>query len=145
VADTFLSVNSVVAQALPELLEIADEVVARTRARLAANLAALRDAFDPYVRRVGGGWVALLDTAVAPQEESLKVTSSPPHDEVFTHTVEQGLTWYSVLAQPAWLYDVPSDRSLVISLLPEEPQFAAAIRKLGASLVELEDWLGDNS
>ncbi|MDR1710569.1 MAG: pyridoxal phosphate-dependent aminotransferase [Propionibacteriaceae bacterium] len=100
VADTYLSANSAVQRALPELLALADDTVARVNARLRANLDALRAAFGPRVRPVQGGWVALVDMGEDVSQRLLL------EEHVYAH--------------PGWFYGLDA-RTLVVSLLPSPP------------------------
>lgn len=116
-ADAVLSVGPV-ALALPGLLELAPASVARTRARLTANLATAREVFAaPYrVRRCGGGWTLLVD-----------VPRYVDDDEVGLALLDAGL-W----AQPGWLYDLSDRGAWAVSLLPRPAEFEAGCRRLRA-------------
>ncbi|MCL2489709.1 MAG: pyridoxal phosphate-dependent aminotransferase [Propionibacteriaceae bacterium] len=119
VADTFLSVNSPAACALPELLALADSSVARIRARCATNLASLQGLGDDYrVRHTEGGWTALID-----------VPRVLDDDELVRRLLADGLA-----AHPGWFYDVTSAGSIAVSLLPEPEAFADSLRRLRGSL-----------
>jgi len=119
VADTYLSVNSLVALALPELLTLADASVTRITARLRGNLATAQRRLGHYrLRTVDGGWMALLD--VPPL--------MPPDDLVIALMDRAGLA-----VHPGWFYDLPDD-ALALSLLPEESQFDEACQRLTAGL-----------
>ena len=119
VADTYLSVNSPVACALPELLELADASVGRIRARCTANLRALDSLGDGFrVRKTQGGWTALVDVP--------KLTND---DALARRLLAAGLA-----AHPGWFYDLPDEGCLAISLLPEPDAFAESIRRLGEAV-----------
>jgi hypothetical protein len=116
IADAFLSVGAPVALALPGLLDLAPRSVARTRARLAANLATARRALgSPYrVRRCDGGWTALVD-----------VPRYRGDDELLEALLRAG-----VLVHPGWLYDLASPGAFAVSLLPEPAVFEAGCSAL---------------
>ena len=115
VADTFLSVNSPVACALPELLELADASIAQIRARCSANLRALDGLGDGFrVRRTQGGWTALVDVPRVADDDTLA-----------HRLLEAGLS-----AHPGWFYDVPDNACLALSLLPEPTAFAESLKRL---------------
>jgi len=119
VADTYLSVNSLAACALPELLTLADLTVARIRVRCIANLAALQGLGDEYrVRRTEGGWTALVDLPRLMDD-----------DELGQRLLQNGLS-----AHPGWFYDFASGGAIAVSLLPEPPVFADSLRRLARAL-----------
>ncbi|MBU4216025.1 MAG: pyridoxal phosphate-dependent aminotransferase [Actinobacteria bacterium] len=123
VADAFLSVAAPVAHALPELLELAPGSVARTRGRLATNLAAARRVLDgPYrVRRCDGGWTVVVD-----------VPRYLEDDDLAAALLDAGL-W----AHPGWFYDLASPGSLALSLLPEPVAFESGCARLRATIEAL--------
>jgi len=119
IADTYLSVNTPVALALPDLLGLADSAIARVTARLRSNLTTARQSFgDLRIRTTYGGWMLLLD--IPPVME--------PDDLVIALMDRAGL-----YVHPGYFYDLP-DATLAISLLPEPPVFAEACRRLAAAL-----------
>jgi aspartate/methionine/tyrosine aminotransferase len=125
IADSFLSVNSPVAGALPELLDLADGVAARTRDRLAGNLAALRSVLGDggwRVRRVDGGWTALVDA---------------PGGGVGESTVIWLMESAGLAVHPGWFYDLPGEGAVALSLLPEGAEFALGCRRLRAAFERL--------
>lgn len=114
-ADAVLSLGPAAA-ALGDLLALAPASVARTRSRLAANLATARAVLEaPYrVRRCDGGWSVVVD---APRYAD--------DDETGLALLAAGL-W----AQPGWLYDLTDEGSWVLSLLPQPAAFADGCRRL---------------
>ena len=115
VADAFLSVNSPVACALPELLELADGTVERIRTRCLANLRSLGGLGGGYrVRRTQGGWTALLDVPKVAGDDALA-----------RRLLDVGLS-----AHPGWFYDVDDASCLAISLLPEPSAFTDSLQRL---------------
>ncbi len=122
VADTYLSVGTPVALALPELLDLADEAVAALRTRLRANLAAARAVLDdgPYrVRRTDGGWTVLVD-----------VPRWRGDDELALALLREA----HLAVHPGWFYDLPAPGALALSLLPEPDAFAEGCRRLRAAV-----------
>jgi aspartate/methionine/tyrosine aminotransferase len=105
VADSYLSVSSIVQYALPELLSLADETVARVSQRVSGNLATLRARYGSRVRQSQGGWVAIVD--LPPSEDASLALLRGQH----------------LYAHPGWFYELDAN-ALVISLLPESiPDF----------------------
>lgn len=127
IADAFLPVSGPIAAALPDILGLADRSVSTTRARLAANLAALRDVFatGPYrVRRCDGGWTALLDVPAYGAAEGIVI-----------HLLREA----HLAVHPGWFYDIAGDTTLALSLLPAPIEFAASMRRLRTAI----DAMGD--
>lgn len=122
IADTYLSVGTPVALALPALLELADESVGATRARLAANLATARALLDDdgyRVRRCDGGWTVLVDV---PRWRS--------DDDLVEHLLGEA----HLAVHPGWFYDLPTAGALALSLLPAPDEFADGCRRLRAAV-----------
>ncbi len=119
VADTYLSVNSPVALALPALLELADASVRSVTHRLADNLATARHLFaDLRIRTVRGGWMMLLD--VPPVKTA---------DDLCVALMERA----GLYVHPGYFYDLPGS-TLAISLLPRPDTFREACTRLTAAL-----------
>lgn len=114
IADTYLSAGAPAMNALPALLPRADAFVASVRARLRANLAAMRAAFEgpesPYrVLRCEGGWTALLECPRVGTDEELAL----------------GLLEAEGLAlHPGYLYDFEREGYLALSLILPPDDFA---------------------
>jgi len=118
-ADTFLSVNSLAACALPELLTLADASVARITQRCATNLAALQTLGDGFrVRHTQGGWTALLDVPRVMDDDALA-----------RRLLADGLA-----AHPGWFYDIADAGCIAVSLLPEPDAFADSLTRLVRAL-----------
>lgn len=119
IADTYLSVNSPVYLALPQLLNLADSTAARITARLRANLASAKEVFrDLRIRTIGGGWMMLLDV--------------PPllsADELVIALMERA----GLYVHPGYFYDLP-DSTLALSLLPEQGVFRESCFRLAAGI-----------
>ncbi len=125
IADAFLPVSGPVAAALPDLLALADGSVGATRRRLATNLAAARAelADGPFrVRRCDGGWTVIVD-----------VPRNLPVPDLAVHLLEH----VHLAVHPGWLYDLPADGALALSLLPEPDRFAEGVRRLRGAVEEL--------
>lgn len=119
IADAYLSVNTPVALALPDLLDLADSSVARVTARLRSNLATARTVFgDLRVRTAHAGWMMLLDVPPAMDADSLCVAL---------------MDRAGIYVHPGYFYDLP-DSTLAISLLPENEAFCESCRRLAAAL-----------
>ena len=119
VADTFLSVNSPAACALPELLTLADASVARITQRCSTNLAALQNLGDGFrVRHTEGGWTALVDVPRVMDDDALA-----------RRLLEHGLT-----AHPGWFYDVGDAGCIAVSLLPDPEAFEESLTVMAAAL-----------
>ncbi len=117
VADAYLSVGALVANALPDLLDLRDDQVGRVRSRVAANLATARSVLGApcRVRRTDGGWAALVD-----------VPRTRDDDALTSHLLHEA----HLSVHPGWLYDLPDDGALVLSLLLEPDRFEDGCRRL---------------
>lgn len=121
IADTYLSLSTPVAVALPELLEFRKTIQPQLRARIAQNLAALDAALAPDSPaerlRVEGGWYAVLrlPRTLTDEEWALRLL------------LEDG-----VLVHPGHFYDFPLDGHIVVSLLPQPDVFGDAAAKIAA-------------
>ena len=125
IADAYLPVSTPIADAVPDLLELADAQVGRVRDRITANMAVTRQFFDqpPYrARRTDAGWTALIDV---------------PHgdDDLAVTLLERA----HIAVQPGWLYDLDSAGALALSLLPETSAFTDGCRLLCDALARVID------
>jgi len=122
IADNYLSVGTPVQLALPDLLEARHSFQLRLRARLRRNLAALlavRKGPAPWdILPAEGGWSVILSVPRIRTEEEWALL-----------LVEQG-----VLVHPGYFFDFAQGAYLVVSLLPEEADFAQAARLLAQQL-----------
>jgi hypothetical protein len=128
IADTYLSVGTPVQLALPEILAARGPIQAAIRARTAKNLAALDAALaalgaEASVRRlpVEGGWYAILEVPRTRDEDAW----------VRLFVREEG-----IIVHPGYFFDLPDEGFLVVSLLPAEAAFAAAITTVLRRLAE---------
>lgn len=121
IADTYLSLSTPVALALPQLLEFRKSIQPQIHARIAQNLAALDAALapgSPATRlRVEGGWYAVLrmPRIFTDEEWALRLLR------------EDG-----VLVHPGHFYDFPCEGHIVVSLLPRPDVFSGAAAKIAA-------------
>ncbi len=123
IADAYLPVSGPTAAALPVLLDLADSSAGRITDRLRTNLAATRTIFgDPSyrVRHCGGGWTVLVDVPRVLPDDDLILTLLRDHH---------------LAVQPGWFYDLDSDGTLALSLLPAD--FPDRARSLRAALEAL--------
>lgn len=128
IADTYLSVGTPVQLALPEILAARGPIQAAIRARTATNLAALDVALaamgaEASTRRlpVEGGWYAILEIPRTRDEDAWV--------QLFVR--EEG-----IIVHPGYFFDLPDEGFLVVSLLPREAVFAAAITAVLRRLAE---------
>lgn len=115
VADSYLSVNTPVQIALPELLRAGALVRGAIQDRTRRNLAALRAAAAAVpaceVLQVEGGWSAVLRVPATRGEERL-VLDLLAHERILVH--------------PGYFFDFPREAYIIMSLLPAEDVFAEA-------------------
>jgi aspartate/methionine/tyrosine aminotransferase len=125
ICDTFLSVNTPVQVALPELLKRGAGRRVCIQQRLKANL-------DLLTRRVRGTPVSLR----APQGGWSVVLQLPKLgvDDWALHLLTQA----HVLVQPGWFYDDPHEGVIVLSLLTCESDFAEGLDRLLIAVAQLD-------
>lgn len=117
ICDTFLSLNTPVQVALPELLEYSVRRRARIQQRLLHNYRILehrvRDT-PVSLRATQGGWSAVLQLPnLALEDWSLHL-----------------LTQANLLVQPGWFYDDTQEGIVVVSLLTPEHEFSEGLERL---------------
>ena len=121
VADTYLSVNGPVQEALPELLGVGALARAALQERLRANEAQMKEVFDARsavsVLRGDGGWSAIV-----------RLPATRTDEEWALALLEEE----QVLAQPGFFFDLEDGAYLVLSLLPAPDSFAEGARRLNA-------------
>jgi aspartate/methionine/tyrosine aminotransferase len=110
IADAYLSVSTPVALASPQILAASARVRNAIAARCRSNLAILREMAASEsavtVPPVGGGWSALVRLPAVLEDEEMALRL---------------LTERGVAVQPGYLFDLPTDGTLVLSLLTPEP------------------------
>jgi alanine-synthesizing transaminase len=117
IADTFLSVNTPVQEALADLVAFGRDRQQRISQRLLANWRTVErlTADSPVTARpVQGGWSSVL---------CLPLTE--PGDWA-TALIERE----HVLVQPGWFYDFDDDRLIVLSLLTPEADFTEGVTRI---------------
>jgi alanine-synthesizing transaminase len=118
IADTFLSPNTPVQLALPEMLALRRPVTLALNARIARNFALLG--------------AALTDSAAAPLflEGGWYATLRLPELREETDWVLGLLEQDGVLTQPGWFYDFTGGAHLVLSLITDEAVFALGVSRI---------------
>jgi alanine-synthesizing transaminase len=109
ICDTFLSLNTPVQVALPQLLDLGAQRQARIQQRLLRNYAELTRLLESSpisMRSSQGGWTVVL------QLPNLSIDES------------------HLLVQPGWFYDDTQEGIVVVSLLTPENQFDEGISRL---------------
>ncbi len=116
-ADTFLSVNTPVQVALPEILRLAPEISFAIRTRVKRNYASLASFFGKgspcTVLRSEGGWYGIIRVPRTRSEEEWALLLLREH----------GAYLY-----PGYFFDMTPEGFLVVSLLPQEELFQRGIR-----------------
>lgn len=119
IADSYLSPNTPVQVALPELLDFGAQRHAQVQQRLRHNLQTLADVSGGSAvsaRPAHGGWSAVLE---------LPLTVSGDWAMVL-------LEQQRVVVQPGWFYDFADDRIIIVSLLTPPDEFEEGIKRLVA-------------
>jgi len=118
IADTFLSMNAPVQQALPQWLAGRAVIQRQIRARVSANLAELdRQVGSVAVLsrlEVEAGWYAVL-----------RIPALEPDEETVLALLEEG-----VWVHPGYFFGMPPSGWLVISLLAREAEFSTGVTLL---------------
>jgi alanine-synthesizing transaminase len=117
IADTFLSMNAPVQCALPAWLNGRVGIQGQIRRRVASNLAEL----DRQLKgqqgierlQVEGGWYALL-----------RIPALAPDEQTVLALLDRG-----VWVHPGSFFGLPESGWLVVSLLAQEPEFAASVSR----------------
>ena len=119
IADTFLSVNTPVQVAAPELFRRAATIRSAIQERVSRNLSCARARVRRYpaceVLRAEGGWSAVVRVPATRSEEALALGLL--QDE-------------HVLVHPGFFFDFPHEAFVVVSLLPPENVFADAFERV---------------
>jgi len=122
VADSYLSAGTPIMAALPGLLDRERLFGGAARARIAANMAALRSALEepgsPHrLLRCEGGWTALVESPrIEPEEE-----------------LARGLLWEEGLwAQPGYFFDMEREAFFTASLILDESALLEGARRYRA-------------
>jgi aspartate/methionine/tyrosine aminotransferase len=119
IADTFLSVNTPVQVAAPDLFRRSSTIRHAIQERVARNLARARSVARSFpsceVLPVEGGWSVVVRVPATGSEEALVV-----------ELVER----QHILVHPGFFFDFPHEAFVVVSLLPVEETFAEAFERL---------------
>jgi alanine-synthesizing transaminase len=119
IADTYLSVNTPVQQALPRLFEEAQVVRRQIRNRVLHNYHVLQQLASHVpscqLLRAEGGWSAVL-----------RIPHTMPEDQRVIQLLEED----RVLVHPGYFFDFPRDGYLIVSLLPRPDAFRAALERV---------------
>jgi len=126
VADTYLSVSTMVQVAAPALLESGAAVRAQIADRVLLNDAVLRRIADGHpacrVLPAEAGWTVVVQVPAVMDDEQLAIAL---------------LETANVLVHPGYFFDFPRDGFLVISLLVEPTAFRAGVERLFDALGRL--------
>ncbi len=118
IADTFLSVNTPVQVALPDLLRLGPTAHAAIRERILRNLGAVRTACRNTAATLlpaDAGWYAML-----------RLPRTKTDDEWAMHVLQHA----NVLVYPGHFFDADDDALMVISLLPPKREITDGISAL---------------
>jgi aspartate/methionine/tyrosine aminotransferase len=119
IADTFLSVNTPVQVAAPELFTRGSAIRQSIQRRVSRNLATARAAVAAHpsceVLAAEGGWSAVIRVPATRSEEALAL-GLLQHEHVLVH--------------PGFFFDFPHEAFVVVSLLPVEEVFADAFERV---------------
>ncbi len=122
IADTYLSVSTPVALALPELLRVGRSSSARIRKRLIENL---RSAKDVFGESYSGHGVRML-----PPEGGWCLPMELPPDRDDERCVLDLLEAKDVLVSPGWFFEFEGAPHLVLSLLASPEDFRDAMTRI---------------
>jgi aspartate/methionine/tyrosine aminotransferase len=119
IADTFLSVNTPVQVAAPDLFRRSPDIRRAIHERVSRNLTTARAAAVAYpaceVLRAEGGWSAVVRVPATRSEEALAL-GLVQHEHVIVH--------------PGFFFDFPHEAFVVVSLLPVEDVFTEAFERV---------------
>lgn len=135
IADTYLSVGTPVAAALPELLETRRAIQPQIIARMQQNITELDRQLTSASRvmrlQVEGGWYAVLRLAAVPVSPTDgQGTPGPPRDFVGDDFTAELAREEGVLVHPGHFYEFTSDGHLVLSLITPVQAFAEGLQRL---------------
>ncbi|MDP2653000.1 MAG: pyridoxal phosphate-dependent aminotransferase [Candidatus Omnitrophota bacterium] len=121
IADTYLSVNTPVQNALPAWSACQEEIQTQARARVRQNREFVEQHLPPGTECLSAqaGWYAVLRLSPDISEEELALNLLEKH-RVYVH--------------PGYFFDFEDGAHLVISLLPEPQIFQEGFRRLGLQL-----------
>jgi len=124
IADTYLSVNTPIQNALPELISRSQGIQDQIKDRLLENRGLLTTSLKGLetvkVWNAQGGWYILLE-----------LVNIPNNDEEVALTL---LEKHQVVVHPGSFYDFPSGQFLVLSLLPHPSIFKVGVSRIAEYL-----------
>ena len=127
IADTYLSLNTPVQTALPDLLAWAPEFQKQVHQRVKLNYRCLEGAFQDHggvkILPLQAGWYGLMEV----------MSGRTTEEEIVVELLEK----HRVLVQPGAFYDFSKGKYLVLSLIPESGIFEEGIRRLKTGLSAL--------
>lgn len=140
ISDTFLSVNTPIQVALPELFEVCEPVRTQIVNRVGSNYSFLHSRLDPAAVRLpeAGGLVRLRPTgfgglvSLLVSEGGWYAIIRVPRIRTDEEWALQVLDQKGVYVHPGYFFDFEDEGFLVISLLPEPGLFREGIEKLVA-------------
>ncbi len=122
-ADTFLSVNTPVQQALPEILHLAPDISSAIRTRVKTNYAFLTSLFGKEsactVLHSEGGWYGIIGVPRTRPEEEWAMLLLREH---------------GTYVYPGYFFDMTPEGFLVVSLLPQEELFQRGTRAISKAV-----------
>ncbi len=124
-ADTFLSVNTPAQVALPAILAGAGATTRSIRERVRRNYEAMRSACAGTVCSAlesDGGWYGIL-----------RIPRVLPEEEVAVRLLRE----HAIALYPGYFFDMTGEGFLVVSLLPREEVFAAAVETAAQAVSRL--------
>ncbi len=119
ICDTYLSVSTPVQVAAPDVIAVGAGPRAQVLERVRSNYRTLRELAPRHasvgVLNTDAGWSAVIRVAARASEE-----------EITLDLLERD----GVIVYPGFFFDFPREAFLVVSLLPESPQFHEGIRRV---------------
>lgn len=119
IADTYLSVNTMIQQAAPRLFSLQKQVQEEILARIAANERRLRTMPELAPAHREGGWYAILTLPAAISDEQCCL---------------EILTEHGLIVHPGFFYDFVDNNCIVVSLITPEEEFRRGLALLDGYL-----------
>ena len=121
ILDTYLSVNTPVQRALPDLMQIGMDVQQQIQRRIRQNLETLQEKLgrsSAHPLHTEGGWSAIVQLPRTRTEEEW---------------LETLLTEHELVVQPGYFFDMPGEPYLVLSLLTAPVVFDLGVERLAGA------------
>jgi alanine-synthesizing transaminase len=118
ILDTYLSVNTPVQRALPELMEIGMEIQQQIQWRIRDNYRRIEEKLagsSAHPLHTEGGWCSIVRLPRTRSEEAW---------------LETLLTEYELVVQPGYFFDMPGEPYVVLSLLTSPEVFDVGLERL---------------